>query len=222
MKDKNLENQFGDYFNSLDKPKNITADAKREVKMGGRRSAKILKIASVAACLLLVCTVTVLSLKFALPAAPPADVPAQSRYSLSSLTAESADAYAIDAQAKPSLAPVYKLAYAENAQVVNFTEYKLNGDTLVAQADIIMLDNGSRQDVTMYIANPDGVCEELKYIDGGAVRYYGDLPYCYISDYDDGEPVARFSITHNGAKYYVSVKCSDESAYLKYLSLIFS
>lgn len=228
MKDERLEKQFDEYFNGLDKPQGITAKAKNANKRGRPNGAKILKFASLAACLVLVCTVTVLALRAASPA--PADPPGNGTndgseatyYSLSSLTAKQLDAYAIDAKAQPELAPVTKLANAANADVTQLTEYGSDGDAFIVKAEIILLDNGTRQDVTMYVEYADSICREVQYIAEGESKYYKNVPYSYVLTYDDGEPVSNFSAQKNGVKYYVCVKSSDGSAYIKYLSLIFS
>lgn len=220
MKDEQLEKQFDEYFKGLEQPQNITADAKRQVKKGGRKGAKFVKFASVAACLLLVGTVTVFALRNLFPAQPiNPDGPAET-YSLSSLTAVSADVYA-DAKS-PALLPVYKITCADNAQVVGYTTYREDGKTVIVRADIVVLKDGRRQDAVMYIDLSDKICEELKFIDGGETKSYYSVDYRYLMTYDNGEPVTNFSVTANQAKYYVSVKSTDTSAYKDYLNVIFS
>lgn len=232
MKDRKLEEEFNGYFEGMNIPDNLTADAKKYVKKRSSFNApKFAKIASVAASAVLVAAVSAVLISradfpaFSNPDNSPSggndseNVPV---YTASEIVYTKCDPYALSAT-DPSLKVLKKLAYSQNAQVNGvYTSVFADGEKANVYADFYIVD-GSRHETELIIEYASATFEPLKEYRDGKTDKYNGLTYSLTSETDEesGEPVNKLFVSINGVKYYFKITSSDKDSYLKYLKMFY-
>lgn len=221
MKNDNLERQFNEYFNGVNLPDDITADAKNHVKKPFRFNG-FLKFASVAASIVLVCVISVAVMTSGILGTPQTPESFITTYDVGNLTCVAADGYGIS-KLNSSLKIIQNFALADNATVNDCKTYYSDENLTLAYADVSILKGITRQDAKIYIEfTPENeVYEPLKDFTEGTKRYYYNNYYRYNFEYaENGEPVTYIYLYLNEVKYYFEVNSSDSNAYFDYLNMI--
>lgn len=236
MKDKKLEQEFGEYFKGVNIPDDITDDAKRYVKPKQSAMPKFLKFASIAASFALVFAVSltiILKVDFnknddihyggtVSPSSPAPDDNGLKLYTDADLTAENANAYSIST-VDSSLKFIENFAIASNASVNSCTASYRGGKLALAKAEITILSSGVRDDITVFVefTEKNTVYSGLEeYYEGREGTFRGAEYYLTQGTAENGEPQFKLHVTYKGVKYYFNVTSTDEKAYERYLNLI--
>lgn len=235
MDDKKLQNEFDEYFEGVNLPRNMTADAKAQVKPRKRDIRKwFLRLAPVAAAFIFIVAASVAFMNKLSPfnEANGSDQPsapsntdkndASTRYSyytIDELTGKRIDPYS--ASNVKGLEFAKDLADAQNSNI-NLTAFYESGNLILAQAVISLLRNGYRHDAVLYVEYTDEYCcfEELKdYIKGESLPYRGYELICNQA-YDEGESVYTVYTYADGVKYYLYVMTSEPYGYRLYFDIL--
>lgn len=231
MKDKKLEEQFNEYFGGVELPEDIAADAVKQVKAQKRHSAasRIIKYCSIAAAVILCCTVTLVGLARSgifkqddEASAPPAvgGTPSYTYYGDGELTYKALNPYAASG-VHPSLEFLENLALYNNAYVKADECSFDGGERALIKADVTYVD-GARYDAEIYIEFTDKRYSPVSGYAEGTQGYYRGHEYFLTQETaENGEPVNKLYFEKDGLKYYLYVESSDSEAYLKYLYFIF-
>ena len=229
MDDKRLQSEFDGYFEGADLPKNLTADAKAQVKPRKREIRKwFLRLAPVAAAFVLIVAI---SIAYATRPSPPSDPdnfgadnvntpePQYSYYTAEGLTEQYIDPYS--AKDFKGLEFAQNLAYMANSDIY-LTAFYDNDTMVMAQAEISLLHNGYRHDAVVFAEYTDKYhCfEELKNYHTGEMRYYRGYDYVYTKTYADGEPVYMIYMYKDGVKYYLNVTTTEPNGYQIFLDFL--
>lgn len=225
MKDEKLEQEFEEYFQGINTPDNITADAKKYVKRKSRFMPQFLKFASVAASFVLVFALSLVFFfnrqksdgnEYDRPTAPSA----VGVYGDERLTAKSADAYTV-ATIEPSLKIIQNLAYSYYSSVTGCNAYYMDEELALVSADVTLISNSHRHESTIYVEFAEEVYSPLKEYLDGAEKHYKGLTYFITEQFaENGEPLFKLYVIKDGVKYYFNITSSDESAYTKYLDML--
>ncbi len=228
MKDKKLEEKFGEYFKGVNTPDNITDDAKKYAVRKRAVLPKIVKFASVAASFVLVFTAALIIIlrggitppeKGGDSAVPP---PALVTYGNGELEYREANAYAAS-DLELSLYFIRNLAVASNAGVNEMTAgYGADGLALV-KADACLFNGLLRHDTKIFVefTEENTVHEELEDYRHGVVYEYRGVTYRLTRTIaENGEPEQKLYFLYQGVKYYFNVTSADEYAHLRYLEMI--
>lgn len=235
MKDDKLKQQFDGYFEGINTPENITADAKKYVAKKQSALPKFVKYASVAASFLLV---FIAAMTFIFrddfknnSASSPNDAanspsspgsPEITYYDDSSLTTQPADVYSV-AEIDGSLKFIQNLAVSKNASIGECSAGYSNGRLTLVKTDVSFVSGLNRYDADVYVEYAEGnvVYSDLSDYRLGVKYVYGGVNIfltCYTAD--NGEPASKLYFYYCGVKYYFDITSSDELAYEKYLKLI--
>lgn len=214
MKDDKLEKEFEEYFKGINTPDDITEGAKKYVKPKNKFSPWFLKLAPVAASLVIVCAVTI---TFAVRGADRPTAPAYTFYTDAELQkTENADLI--------SLVPFLKnFELADNAIIKGYEiSYNASGLALI-KADVSVQNGLHRDDTEIYVefTEPNLIYDGLaEYYDGAAENYRGAVYYLTRGIADNGEPEYKLQTNFNGVKYYFCVTSTEENAHIKYLEMV--
>lgn len=238
MDDKRLQNEFDGYFEGVNLPRNITADAKAQVKSRKRDIRKwFLRLAPVAAAFIFIVAASVAFVNRLSPfngengsdkfnGSDSADNDKDngantgySYYTIDELTAKHLDPYsAININ---GLGFAENLANAPNSNV-NLTAFYKSENLVLAQAEISILHNGYRHDAVLYVEYTDEYyCfEDLKdYITGEELPYRGyDL--IFNTSFDEGENVYTVYTYAGGVKYYLYLMTAEPNGYELYFDFL--
>ncbi len=224
MKDKQLENAFGEYFDGVEKaPSSITADAKKQLNLQRKRNRVLTRAAAVAASVIAVCAGAGLIISYSAANSYPPSSDAQIEYyELSALSPEVADCYSASSF-NPALSFIERLAHGRNSAVNSCTAYyDGDGGLALLKAEVFYTEGLYRHDATVYAEFTDefSVCDIFKDFEKSVNIGYGYLSYKFYSSEDDGEYVGNAATRAGGVKFYFSVKSSNEQAYLTYLNML--
>ncbi len=224
MKDDRLKKQFAEYFENVNTPCNITADAKKYVKPKSAYKPKLLAILCSAASFALVLGVSLAVFFNVRAAAPPLDQSPDggiSFYEETELSYTQTDIYEIT-KIDASLRFIKNLAYG-GANVKDCEIGYRHGNLAIVKTKISMLNNLSRYDAEVFVEFTDEklIYAPLKDYREGDVGEYQNVKYYLTRETsENGEPVNKLHFVYNGTKYYFYVTSSDENSYLKCLQMI--
>ena len=248
MKDDRLEKKFDEYFEGVNIPNDIVADAKAEIKQKRQIMPKIMKFASIAASIVLVFAVAIAVMirtdfNGILPDngmasggnssstppdddkegdAPPSDAPSFELYTDSDLVQSVQNAYSISSL-NSSLKFIENFAYAYNANVETCNAGYIDGNLALVTAEVSILSGLNRDETTVFVEFTDErqiYYALADYYDGKIYNYRGAQYYLTATTAQNGEPEYKLHVSYNGVKYYFSVQSSDTKSYEKYLKLV--
>lgn len=234
-----MQTEFDEYFEGVELPQNLTADAKAQVKPRKNRAGLkwFLRLAPVAVAIALVIAAAAMffpsfsaggNMSGAAPGgnqsageSNPGEGPGEGDnpfYSLAELKASRENPYS---SSLAGMGFAKTLALASNA-AVELTAYYGDGKIRVARADISLVNGQYRHDAVIYAEYADGNMQLGDFIDYtyGAERYFRGQRYNVTADYDGGEEIYKIYIAAGGIKYYLSVETSESDGYLLYLQLL--
>ena len=224
MKDDRLEKQFAEYFENVNTPCNITADAKKYVKPKNAYKPTLVKFLCAAASFALVLTVS-LTVFFNVRFSPSDNLAPEggriSYYEETELSYIQTDVYGVS-KIDHSLNFIKNLAYG-GANVKDCEVGYRDGNLAIVKTEISMLHSLSRYDAEIFVEFTDvnSVYSPLKDYREGTVGKYRDVDYYLTRETsENGEPVNKLHFVYGGTKYYFRVASADENSYIKCLEMI--
>ncbi len=224
MKDDKLEQQFKEYFNGVETPKNITGDAKKHVPEKRSALPRFVKFASVAASFVIVFAATLaVILRGNFPSGPvpdETDTPF-TYYDAAELVRRDENAYSA-AETHSSLKFIQKLAVG-NAAVGDCAAYYDGENLTLYEASVSLINGLYRHDTRVYVefTQPRLVYSEVGDFYDGEKFSRGGAEYYITQDFaDNGEPEYKLCILNGGVKYYFRILSADRAACEKYINMI--
>lgn len=248
MKDDRLEKKFDEYFDGVNIPNDIIADAKASVKPKRKLMPKIMKFVSIAASIVLVFAVAIAVIfrngfngvfpddstasggnSQGTPLDPGSDgdtatgdTPKFGLYTDSDLVQSYQSAYYISS-INSSLKFIEDFAYSYNASVASCKAGYKDGELALITAEVSVLNGLNRDETTVFVEFTDKqlIYYELDdYYDGRVYNYNGLKYYLTETKAQNGEPEYKLHISYRGVKYYFSIRSTDRTAYAKYLNIV--
>lgn len=141
-------------------------------------------------------------------------------YDPASLSESELDIYAVSAPEGMDF--IKTLNLAENCSVDTLSAHSNGESVAFVKAELTATVNAHRHDAVIYAeyTGENSACKLFESYYSGSARYYRGYRYLYFQTFDKGEYVSNAHITHDGVKYYITVKSSDKTAFYPYLDLI--
>lgn len=113
-------------------------------------------------------------------------------------------------------------ALAQNFSVNSFDGYSDGENVAFVKAEVTATVNSCRHDAVIYAEYTETgkACELFESYYTGSIQYYQGCRYTYSQTLENDEYVSNALFRSDGVRYYLTVKSSDEDAYLAYMDLI--
>ncbi|MDE6557610.1 MAG: hypothetical protein K2K39_00730 [Clostridia bacterium] len=226
-KDDILQSAFDDYFEGGAAPRASVTDAAKNSITGKKATNSVVKKAIIGISAALSACAAVAGSIFA-PVAIGGIIDRGddggkneiSYYAASDLSATPMEIYS---QNNPAgLEFMKNLELASNFSVNSYNGYS-NGEAIAyVKAEVTATVNSCRHDAVIYAeyTQTGTACELFESYYAGTTRYFEGNSYLYSLAFEEGEYVSNALFKSDGVRYYLTVKSSDEYAYLAYMDLI--